>query len=188
MANLTTYEHFIGEINIPINSASGPDAEALELFIAKYEGKLLSGVLGYKLASTLLAAFNTDPQPTTGVLFDLWNGKDYIDKHGRENHWPGFITIGQNLIANFIYCKWQADSNTFTTGNGEQKSKFTNSVNASPDAKTVRAWNEMVEMLLVMDDFICQNIADYPDYIGRSVWWDTYTNNGYYTTTNELGF
>lgn len=184
MANITSTDMFVGTINIPLASES--DTEALTVFIDKYEPQILSEVLGYQLATDVKDAF--DAGAVTGVYYDLFNGKEFTDKHGRLNKWPGFLTVGYSPIAFYIYCKWLADAQTYTTMSGEASTNATNAVKASPNMKLADAWNEMVDWLVLMDDFLVQNADDYPDYIGRNVWWyECYGNRNFYTRDNPLG-
>lgn len=185
MANITTYELFVGEINIPNIAPSQTDADALELFINQYEPQLLSEVLGYTLAKDLLTGFNAGA--TSGALYDLWNGAEFTDKHGRANVWPGFLTVGWSLIACYIYCKWQEDSASHTTGVGEKVSNSANATNLVVSGKMSKAWNRMVKLLLIMDDYLVQNASDYPNYQGRESWCADYGNGRFYQKGNCLG-
>lgn len=185
MANITTISLFVGDINIPNIATGQPDANAFALFINKYEPQLLSEVLGYTLAKDLLTAFNDDE--TSGIYFDLWNGAEFTDKHGRANKWPGFLTIGWSLIANYIFCKWMEETASYNTGNGEKVTNASNATNALVTTRISNAWNNMVKLLLIMDDYLVQNASDYPDYEGRTAWGAEYGNRKYYEKGNCLG-
>jgi hypothetical protein len=185
MANITTHQHFVGDINIPNADPTKVGEGGLTVFINKYEPKLLSECLGYKMYTDMKQAF--DAGAVSGVWFNLFAGAKYTDKYGRANNWPGFTAVGFNLIANYVYCNWMENSATYTTGGGEKKTKSTNADNTNGVVKMVNAWNQMVELLFVMDDFIVQNAADYPDYIGRQQWCAEYGNENYYEKTNVFG-
>lgn len=185
MANITDISLFVGNINIPNIATGQPDADAFQLFIDKYEPQLLSEVLGYTLAKDLLTAFNASE--TSGPEFDLWNGAEFTDKHGRANKWPGFLTVGWSLIANYIFCKWMEETASHNTGNGEKVSNSANATNVLVSTRMSNAWNEMVTLLLIMDDYLVQNANDYPDYQGRSLWCVDYGNRRFYQKGNCLG-
>jgi hypothetical protein len=187
VANITTYELFVGDINIPNINPGQDDAEAFELFVTKHEQKLLSDVLGYQLAKDTLTAFADEE--TDGIYFDIWNGKDYTDKFGRANNWPGFLTVGYSPIAYYIFCKWTEHTATYTTSNGEKKSNSANASNVYNGFKSSAAWNEMVELLYILDDFCSQKgttgaqagVKIYEDYESNTV------GNSLFTKSNVLG-
>ena len=166
MANFTENAFFDTDINLPSTSSSTSEGENLALFITKWEPKILAELLGYEFAKNLIEEFNTDPQPTSGDLFDLWNGAEFTDKHGRLNKWPGFITKGESLLANFIYCQKLRDNDSYTTVAGEASMKSVNAERVSAANKLVRAWNEAVEWVYLLDDYLIQNSAKYPLYTG----------------------
>jgi len=159
---ITLYTHFIGNINLPNTSPDIAEGEALAVSIAKYEPQFLTNVLGFALYELFLA--NIDEG--SGVYHDLLVGADFTDKLGRANHWQGLNNAGFNPIANFIYYKVMNEKFSNTMGIGERRANAENMGNGSPLSKMVSAWNEMVEWLWIMDDFLRQNSTDYPDYIG----------------------
>lgn len=179
MANITTYNQFVEDINVP-----GTERASLELYIAKYEPKLLAEILGYELAVRVIKSF--DDAETQGDSFDIWNGKEFTDKHGRLNKWPGFRSAGYNPIAFFVYCKWKKDNVSYTSSTGEKRGKSTNADNTETNTKIRNAWNQMVDLLLILDDFLVQNISKYPKYVGRSTSIEDYGNKAYYTKRNAL--
>jgi hypothetical protein len=103
-------------------------------------------------------------------------------------------------IANYIYVKWLEDRQDYATGVGQKKAKSENAEDASPTRKICRAWNEMVDLNFILDDFLTQNAADYPDYIGitgpvlsgyfDTLYWNSLTDYGnriFYTKRNIFG-
>lgn len=170
MAMITTYLHFTGNIAIPNNAPSNAGGANLVNLIAKYEAKFLNDVLGYKLNDLLQQNIN---EPS-GIYHDLLVGKTYIDLNDNTQYWQGFREIGQSPIANYIYCMWQKQQNTQTTAVGERKGKFENMQENSGAYKFKDAWNEMVDWLFIMDEFLTINKSVYPNYIGF-----TYPTYGY---------
>ena len=108
----------------------------------------------------------TNIDATSGVWYDLLNGADFTDKLNRANHWQGFKTVGLNAIANYIYYNYKDENLSITTNNGETMPAFENMTLVPSESKMRCAWNEMVEWLWIMDDYIRQNQDSYPDYIG----------------------
>jgi hypothetical protein len=68
----------------------------------------------------------------------------------------------ESLIANYVYYWYMRKQATQTTTVGEVATKTENAVRTSPGAKMVRAWNEMVQWIWEMYDFIETRPADYP--------------------------
>lgn len=165
MPTLTQYDFFTGTINLPNSAPTNPEGAELSLFIERDEQNYLVEVLGYELASKVIDAIQPLATPTQAIS-DLINGKEYTDKHGRLNKWPGFKTKGWSPIACFIYCKVMDHRISSTTGLGEMAPNTENMSSTSPSVKIVRAWNQMVELNWILDDFLNQNISDYPEYDG----------------------
>lgn len=180
--DFTQTSHFVGDINLPTSSPSFP-YEGVQLLVEMpyYESIFLSQLLGYKMTKDLQTAYAGTP-PTSGIWYDLAQGKEFTDSLGRLNKWMGFVTIGYNPIANFIYCKIQEKRQTQTTGIGEQKPNVSGNQAVSANTKIVRAWNDMVDWNNILYDFLTINKALYPDYIGVDN-----TNIGLYTKENLFG-
>lgn len=198
MANIILYTDFVGKIKLP-NTDPTTDAEGSDLltFITDNEETFLTEILGYAMAKVAIPAFAVPP--TTGIWYDLLYGAEFTDKHGRLNKWCGFRNTVQKLsIANYIYCKYiESFQNGRLTSMGFKKAKTENAFDASPISEICKAWNEMVDLNFIMDDFLVQNASSYPDYIGRSTpypyHWRVsnqnfdYGNSIYYTKRNILG-
>jgi len=164
--NFTDYTYFVGSINLPNTAPSLSEGAELVLFIDKYESKYLTDILGYKMAKDFISNMLVVSPPTSGIWFDLLNGKEFTDSNGNLNKWQGFNTIGFNPIANYVYCELLEARETQTTGVGGQKSKINNSVQTSSRQKVVSAWNDMVELNCILYDFLIVNATLYPDFIG----------------------
>lgn len=185
MPNIVTYEFFTGKFLLPNSAPTLPEGVELQAFIETYEANYLGEVLGYELAKLVVAAI-TPPLATSGVIYDLINGKEFTDRYGRANKWPGLADRQLSPIAAFVYCQMLENRRTQTTGVGEKQATAENMATAFDTQKFVTAWNGMVDMNLVLDDFLTQNATDYPTYIGiyGSV---SYGNRKFFTKTNLLG-
>jgi hypothetical protein len=161
------YTHFVGNIELPNTASTTPEGAALAISMNKLEPLFLENILGYKMKKDLYTAMDVVTPPTSGIWFDLCNGKEYTDRSGKLQKWNGWKTIGLNPIANYIYTIIQAERISSTTGVGEQASAFANGIRASIDRKISEAWNEMVGFNINMHEFIYANKADYPDYLGE---------------------
>ena len=162
MALLTTYQDFVGIIELPNTSPTLAGGEVLAFSIAKFEPLYLKTILGYELYELFQANIGAG----SGIYHTLREGGQYTDLNGDLGYWNGFNTVGYNPIANFIYFKHQSEQFSNTTGVGERRADAENMSMGNPSYKMVRAWNEMVDYNLQLHDFIISNSDDYPTYIG----------------------
>lgn len=162
MALITTYQHFVGRLDIPNSSPTLASGEALADNIDKYEEQYLRRILGYALYELL----QTNIAAGSGIYHSLRTGAEYTDRAGNTEKWDGFSHVGFNPIANYIYVQHQSETFTNTSGVGERKANSENMQMANPWAKIVQAWNEMVESNRNLHEFLYANQTDYPDYLG----------------------
>ncbi len=163
----TEYTDFTAKYKLPNTVPSDPEGADLAVFIADYENEYLTELLGYKTAKDFLADFTPPAVPATAKWLALYSGAEFTDKYGRLNKWPGLKNSeGLSPVMMYIYCKWQMDRQTYTSGSGERVVLTENSIPVSVRGKVVKAWNDMVDMNFILDDFLTQNKADYPDYPG----------------------
>ena len=137
---LTSYYFKSGELFIPNSVAvpsinpNNPNAvDNLQSFIDKYEKTLLVDVLGIDQYNTLRA----NQSQTSGIWFDLINGKEYENKV-----WAGL----KPLIASFVFCKYLENDKSYYTSVGMERSKAENSISVNPTEKIVEVWNSFIEM------------------------------------------
>jgi len=162
--------YFIGEINIP-NTNQPAVQENIDYLIKKREPELLTQLFGYemyKAFTTGLAA----PTPEQRWL-DLRDGVDYTDTDGLSRRWMGLVTKEaadpkQSLIANYVYYWFTRKEATQSSGVGEVVTKTENSKRVSPISKQVRAWNEMVNWIWELYDYLEAKEADYPELEARN--------------------
>lgn len=130
-----TGELFIpNSVDVPSINPNNPTAvDNLQSFIDKYEKILLVDVLGIEQYNTLI----DNQSETSGVWFDLINGKEYENKV-----WAGL----KPLIASFVFCKYLENDKSYYTSVGMERSKAENSISVNPTEKIVEVWNSFVEM------------------------------------------
>ncbi len=164
MANIINSTYFYGRLTIA-QKDTPPVAQTLIEFIAKYESKYLNKILGYKTAKD----FTTGLEATTPAQkwVDLRDGKDFQDATLKWRKWIGFgnCNAKESPIANYVYYQWMANEVSNTTGIGERKLTFANSINYSPAQKMCAAWNEMAEWHSELTTFLEVYKDDYPDYV-----------------------
>lgn len=167
-------DYFVGNINLP-NTDSAETQNEIELYIKKYESIFLTNLLGKTLYDLVVA--NTTswaPITVTGVYDDLVNGAAFTDSNGDANYFEGinggnlFVTGGfkRSPVANYVYWHIMRDRASNTAGIGEMVTSVENGIRISPAYKMAEAWNEMVDLLLVMNDYLIVNEVDFPSYIG----------------------
>lgn len=134
---------FKGEISIAHRSQ--PEVqENIEAFIAKYEPKILNLLMGVEFNALFVAGLIVvSPE----VIAVRWS-----DLESNE-------TLKQ-IIANYVYFWYMRDQATQTVGMGEAKPKGENATMVSGTDKSVRAWNEMVDMCR---EFVLDKTV-YPEY------------------------
>lgn len=162
---LIDYSFFNTEINIPNLNRPGV-LEPLNNMIKKWEPKVLTGLLGYKLYKAFTDGILVDPIDQRWV--DLKDGKEYTTSSGVFKKWIGLVIVDGTeklaLSANYVYYKflrYQAEQNS---GVGAVATKTENSQRVSPARLQAKAWNEMVEWGCQLRQFIEDNISVYPEY------------------------
>lgn len=154
--------YFQQDIILPETDVNKTYGKNLKDRIAALEPKFLIDILGYKMYNDL----NSNQSATSGEWFELIDGKDFTDKYGNLNHWNGLGNKTDNPIANFIYTKMIREKHSTVTTLGITKAAHENAQPSDPIEKVLPAWNTMVEVLWILDDFLRQNESLYPDYFG----------------------
>jgi hypothetical protein len=70
----------------------------------------------------------------------------------------------QSLIADYVYYWYQRNSDTSTTGVGENKTSPAGGISVSAGLKAVRAWNEMIDWIYELYNYMQSSLAVYPEY------------------------
>lgn len=178
--------YFFGELSLAYPDTSAGTAN-LQQIIDSREAELLQRLFGYNMYAAWLTALAVvgDPTPALEQRFiDLRDGKEYTNQSGVLTKWPGLrFTVGtskKSLIANFVYWHELADNYTFTTGSSEKKTDL--AINANPESKMIRAWNEMVHWNFLLNAFLVDKIETYPEYESICI------DRELFTMQNRLGF
>lgn len=129
--------------------------ERVNGFIDKYTKKFLKQLYGNDMGNLFVNALAVIPPIEAGDrFFDLAQDSDL-----------------QDALASYVYYWYQRDGVSFSSGEGEKRSKAANSVDTQMIHKAVRAWNEMVEYAR------CQNVdtTTFPEYVAYN--WQIYNLN-----------
>lgn len=191
MAIITDTSFFVQDKMLPETDVNKPYGENLKDRIASLEPAFLIETLGYETYKTL----DINTEATSGIWYELLNGKEFTDKLGRGNYWYGLRSIQWSPIAYYVYYNVIRETNSTVTKLGVTQASHENSLPVAPSQKLCDAWNKMVDSLWIMDDFLRQNAASYTTYIGlqyvpfviTNVHDLGYSNNKYYQKINELG-
>ena len=190
--SLIDYTYFVQDVNIPVSANTTLSASVTEA-ISRYEPEILKLLLGYKLYSEMMTAYNASIAETPVTLPDIWN--DFINGAEFEfelngdtitEYWIGLKNSSKiSLIANYVYFMHRSNTDIKYSGIGEVKSNAENSKVISPRSKMVNAWNKMIELYGETDyycipssnsdyrhfddspsayNFLLANLADYPDW------------------------
>lgn len=79
-----------------------------------------------------------------------------------------------SMIANYVFYHWLSDATTQTVGLGEVQTRAEAADLVSPIVKQVRIWNELVDHINILREFLYANADDYPEYQPIDVDWRGY--------------
>lgn len=152
---LINEKYFKGEIFIPNLVSQGvgisdsicqANIKKLLEFIGKYEHLFLFKLLGYRLCDELTKGINTSEKWVTLK-------KILVNE-----------TTLTSPIANYVYYWFIRNQITNTAGIGETVNQANNSTVVSPEQKMVKAWNDMVDDLTPIIQFMNNNRLLYSDF------------------------
>jgi len=154
MANIIDTTYFIGDISLPVDNI----AEKLNSKIKTYEPEILTRILGYDLYKKMLASQSTEPYKS------LIEGKEYQVDDIWYN-WRGLKnTNKESLIAYYVWFMFVQLDSSFVSGSGIKQLNSENATVMDNGYLQRSNWNKMVEWIEEMNQFIANNISDYPTY------------------------
>lgn len=160
MASLINSTYFINEITIAqINQPSV--LEAVDDMVAKYEGDFIADVLGYSFAKLMLANL------TEARFVSIINGAEFTDvKTGYLKEWKGLAnnTTKHSPIANYIFYKYVRAKHEQQGGITTLRPKAENADVVTAEYTLIKAYNEMVESICVLLQYILANLDVYPEF------------------------
>lgn len=156
-------DFFTGDyLNIPNMSSSSTGAAGaisqangskLDKLINRLEPEFLKKALGKDLYLAFKSGMNVvTPITPEQKWIDL--AKQLVD-----------IDLMVSAFANYVWFDWSRSNATSTTGNGETIASKENAKSVAPIDRQVRIWNQMVDLLTEMRDYINDNLALYPGYL-----------------------
>ena len=164
MATAIDASYFTGKIFLPNTSTNYSEGQQLLTFINQYEPLFLEYVFGVQMAALVQGEINT---PANANLAKIVNGTTFTDWAGRQQKWVGLKnTALLSPVANYVYYQVQQVRDTSSTGIGEMMQQTENATRTNAGAKTTMAWNQMVDWLLKLDEFIevSSSVSEYSTY------------------------
>lgn len=129
----------------------------LQVYINKYEPKILSKVLGYQLYKEFKAAIDAGA-PIDAKWTNLRDGAEYT-----YNSIPEYFDGVKVIVVNYIYFKFIKENSQHASGVGIKRVNSENSENADPSYKMQLAYNEMVDVNELLYEFITAKNAEVTD-------------------------
>lgn len=157
MATLITYEYFTGQINIsnvdPNVTTEEGNYSQLVAFIEDYEPELMSKVIGKQLYDALIVGLSAP------VVEARWTA---LAAKLRDT------TSKKSPIANYIYVNLWDVNQRQTTQSGDVVMTGTGIIPDANIAKIDRIWNQMVDQLIIFQEWFFENQSDYAEYDGSA--------------------
>lgn len=137
-----------------IANVSEPDPnykidQVLDLMINKAERDVLSFAFGIEMWEDFKKYIKTGIDPGTPQNYmDIIKGKMYL-KNGKKCYWKGLIQedTKESLLADYVYCLYNDDNNSITTGIGEVFINSKIGERASVVPKVTKVWNRFIKNL-----------------------------------------
>lgn len=165
--NIVDDTFFTGKINLPQVGNSDGLANVTQ-FIDTYEPEYLKKVLGYDLWKAFTEGIEGSGTPDQRWL-DLLQGKEF-QYQSKPYNWAGFENK-PSPISQYVYYQVLEDSASDTVLVGQSTGKTENAIRTSPVSKMIAAWNEMVELNIMLWNFLYVNKATYPEWDVSYPYW-----------------
>lgn len=160
MANIIDNTYFVRELSLPTDQI----AAELTSYIDRFEPEILTKILGYDLKKAFVDALAGTPDQK---WIDLRDGKEY-QQDSVYRKWRGFKnTTKESLIANYVFYQYTIYGSEFNSTFGLKQVNSENSTFADYRRKQARVYNQMVDWISELDDFIqySNSITEtYPNY------------------------
>lgn len=163
------HTYFVGKINLP-QVGNTPGRDTVDEFIEIYETEYLKKILGYDLWKAFTDGIDGSG-PHDQRWEDLLAGKDY-DFQGHNKNWPGF-EAKPSPIGQYVYYQYMENGAAINTLVGTATQAVDNNNKVSPFEKMVSAWNDMVELNILLWNFLYANRTVYPEWKYQH-WWGTW--------------
>lgn len=171
--------YFILKVNLPQVGTTDGLAD-INQFIAQYEPEYLQKVLGYDLWKAFTEGIAGSGEPDARWL-SLLEGAEFTYQ-SRNYKWPGF-EAKPSPISQYIYYMHQEDGALDTVLAGTSTGNTENATRVAPAPKMIDAWNKMVELNILLWNFLYANKETYPEWKHGGYYpqwyWPQYFSYGY---------
>lgn len=146
--SLIDKSYFVGEIALPnLEKVINTFNSSLD----KYEGEILTDLLGYELYKEFKEALAAAPViPLPQKFVDLRDGVEFtFDYNGKDItvKWNGLVNAEkESLIAYYTYYKIRQKELSITTSVNEARGKLENSESVNEARKMLNAWRRMLQL------------------------------------------
>ena len=134
---------------------------SLDDYITKYEKKYLPELFGFDLYALFLADLvaGVPASPIYQAVFNEFNNQNDCGICQSEGM--------KEMMKAFVYFHYERDANVRSTTQGVKQSKGENSVSLDQEASNLATrFNEGVNSYRCIQDYMCENSTDYPDFKG----------------------
>ncbi len=146
-------------------------------YIQQYEAEFMVKLFGLEFYNLFVAELATARMQSLliGVTYTYsgntyrWNGLQYVIGSGNT-------AVKQSPIANYVYWHYLQDTAEVTIGIGTGVTTGENVTRTSPIRLQVKAWNDMIDMIISLRDYITRNPTQYPEYKSSQVEWFCHQN------------
>lgn len=165
--NLIDETYFISVFSIAQLSEKSV-RDKLKDMISTYQPLLLESAMGYELATAFIEGLDVGSDETADQRWiDLLNGKVFTTSYGVAAKWVGFKNSNKYLFSPlvcFVFYQWLRELNTQVAGINTVQSQPEKAVVASPGAKMTQAYNQMVDDIRILWEFLEVNKDTYPEF------------------------
>lgn len=170
------YTYFVGKTILPqVGNTEG--RSTVESFIETYETEYLKKVLGYDLWKAFTDGIEGSGTPDQRWV-DLLEGAEYTCQ-SHTKLWPGF-EAKPSPISQYVYYQFMQDGAINNTLVGTATQAVDNNNKVAPFEKMIDAWNDMVELNILLWNFLYANRSVYPEWDYASQWgswfWPVYSH------------
>lgn len=130
----------------------------LDQAILDYEPIFLKKAFGYEFYRDLMAYVNDIAHIANPIFDNLLNGVEFTDLCGNLQKTEPL----KYCTARFVFFELKNETLTKNTTSGEMVFKTENADVVSPINRLVQVWNEMVEAVKIIYEYIDINMVDYP--------------------------
>lgn len=156
-------ENFTGQYKVSTGNTFS-DAD-FQLYINKYEEKLLRDLLGATLYNLFIADLDVNEEPQTQIFIDIFDefAEDEDAGSGIQHVSEGMI----EMLKGFIYFYWLREQFTQNVISGPVKNEYSNSTQARfVETNMIDNYNQAVKTYQAIQWFIKEHLDDYPTFNG----------------------